>query len=103
MESWEVLRERKAEGGLGLGNLSLFNPKQAWNTVTDPSTLLARLYKILYFISSFFSRSQHRRDALSILERSFMGQIFAGQRFRMEKITGMIIGYLAMHHYYKLY
>lgn len=55
---WETLCKRKEECGLGLRDLSLFNKsllaKQWWNLATQPNTLMATLFKDLYYPNSSF-------------------------------------------------
>lgn len=51
--SWNHLCERKADGSLGLRKFDMFNQallaKQGWNILTNPDSLLARLYKQYIF------------------------------------------------------
>lgn len=56
--SWDTLCYRKAEGGLGLRKLNLFNQillaKQGWYFITCLDSFLARLFKSLYHPNSSF-------------------------------------------------
>ncbi|XP_062021069.1 uncharacterized protein LOC133737557 [Rosa rugosa] len=51
--SWERLCVSKKEGGMGFKNLHWFNKamlaKQSWRLLQNPNSLLARLYKAIYF------------------------------------------------------
>ncbi|XP_062010454.1 uncharacterized mitochondrial protein AtMg00310-like [Rosa rugosa] len=51
--SWERLCLTKHEGGMGFKNIYAYNlamfAKQGWRLVTNPNSLIARLYKARYF------------------------------------------------------
>ncbi|XP_020549550.1 uncharacterized protein LOC105161808 [Sesamum indicum] len=51
--SWDKLRVRKEEGGLGLWKLGAFNQamlaKQLWRIISNPNALLCRILKDKYF------------------------------------------------------
>lgn len=55
---WNTLCQRKYEGGLGIRQTGLFNQcflaKQAWYLITQPTSLLAQLFKAVYFPQSTF-------------------------------------------------
>ncbi|XP_073066021.1 uncharacterized protein [Primulina eburnea] len=60
--SWERLCTRKIHGGMSFRNLKSFNlamlGKQAWNLISKPLSLMARILKAKYFpISSFMEAS----------------------------------------------
>ena len=50
--SWERLCLTKHEGGIGFKNLYAYNlamlAKQGWRIITNPDSLIARLYKARY-------------------------------------------------------
>lgn len=52
-KSWEVLKKRKAQGGMGFKDLVEFNKamlgKQAWRLEKTPEALWSRIFKGLYF------------------------------------------------------
>ncbi|CAA0394673.1 unnamed protein product [Arabidopsis thaliana] len=56
--AWNRLSLPKREGGLGFKDLQKFNKallaKQAWRILKNPSSLLARLYKTLYYPTSSY-------------------------------------------------
>lgn len=51
--SWDRMCLTKAEGGMGFKNLHAYNlamlAKQGWRLVSNPHSLIARLYKSIYF------------------------------------------------------
>jgi hypothetical protein len=59
--SWERLSVHKQDGGMGFKSLGAFNHamlgKQAWNLITKPDTLVAKLFKAKYFPHSDFLES----------------------------------------------
>lgn len=56
--NWTHLYDRKIFGGLGLKKYDLFNQsmltKKGWNILTNPNSILARLYKAFYFPNTSF-------------------------------------------------
>ena len=52
---WKKMCKSKAQGGMGFRNLQAFNlamlAKQAWRLLTNPSTLVARIYRAKYYPS----------------------------------------------------
>ncbi|KAG7597660.1 Reverse transcriptase domain [Arabidopsis suecica] len=65
--AWERMSLPKREGGLGFKDLHLFNKallaKQAWRILMNPTSLLARLYKGIYFPNSNFLQTQTRNQS----------------------------------------
>nr|KYP58280.1 hypothetical protein KK1_004579 [Cajanus cajan] len=55
---WERLAISKLEGGLGFKNLSSFNlamlGKQAWRLLSNPNSLISRIYQAKYYPESSF-------------------------------------------------
>lgn len=55
---WDTLRKRKDEGGLSLRDTSLSNKsmltKQGWNLATQSNTLMASLFKDIYYPNTSF-------------------------------------------------
>lgn len=53
-KSWEQLSRPKSEGEIGFKDIEAFNisllGKQLWRMLTQPNTLLARVYKARYFL-----------------------------------------------------
>lgn len=51
--SWDKLTMRKDDGGLGFRDLHAFNPallgKQGWHFMTNPTSLVSRVFKAKYF------------------------------------------------------
>ena len=51
--SWRKMCKSKSDGGMGFRNLQAFNlamlAKQAWRIMTNPNSLIARIYKAKYF------------------------------------------------------
>lgn len=56
--NWDTLCQQKLKSGLGLRKNSFFNKallaKYGWNFIISPQSLLARLFKELYFPNTFF-------------------------------------------------
>ena len=56
--SWDRLSMHKKDGGMGFKSLGTFNlamlGKQGWRIMTNPQTLIARMYKARYFLHSNF-------------------------------------------------
>ena len=54
--SWEVMSQPKCMVGMGFRNIELFNlallARQAWQLLTEPSTLSARILKAVYYPAS---------------------------------------------------
>ncbi|XP_024155771.1 uncharacterized protein LOC112163728 [Rosa chinensis] len=68
-KTWGALCNPK-EGGLGFRSLSIFNmamlAKQAWRIITNPSSLVARLYKAKYYPdNSFWEATTHASPSYS--------------------------------------
>ncbi|KAL8146388.1 hypothetical protein AgCh_004218 [Apium graveolens] len=59
--SWERMSKHKAAGGLGFRNFRDFNlamlGKQAWRFLTNPDSLVSKLYKARYFADTNFLNS----------------------------------------------
>lgn len=57
-KNWDALCAPKVVGGLGFHNLYAYNlailAKQPWRIISTPSSLIAQLYKTLYFHSGNF-------------------------------------------------
>ncbi|XP_024178242.1 uncharacterized protein LOC112184205 [Rosa chinensis] len=57
-KTWTALCSPKEEGGLGFRSLTEFNramlAKQAWRILTNPSSLIARIYKAKYYLETSF-------------------------------------------------
>ncbi|XP_039161303.1 uncharacterized mitochondrial protein AtMg00310-like [Eucalyptus grandis] len=101
-KSWNVMKMRKDNGGMGFKDLITFNKamlgKQAWRMVDNPPTLWSQLFKGLYFPNSDFwhAREGQRsswgwksllvgRDAISI---RFNGQWGMDNPLEYVKING---------------
>ncbi|MCI64501.1 RNA-directed DNA polymerase (Reverse transcriptase), partial [Trifolium medium] len=56
--AWDRMTVPKEFDGLGFRNLHLFNmamvAKQGWKLMTQPETLVARIYKARYYPNSLF-------------------------------------------------
>jgi len=56
--SWDILSMHKKDGGMGFKSVGTFNlamlGKQGWRIMTNPQTLIARMYKARYFPHSNF-------------------------------------------------
>ncbi|KAK6121173.1 hypothetical protein DH2020_045094 [Rehmannia glutinosa] len=66
--SWQSISRKKSEGGIGFRNFRAFNlallAKQAWRLISNPSSLLARVYKAKYHPSHPFLEAQmHHRPS----------------------------------------
>ncbi|KAK6124569.1 hypothetical protein DH2020_041687 [Rehmannia glutinosa] len=66
--SWQSITRKKSEGGIGFRNFRAFNlallAKQAWRLISNPSSLLARVYKAKYHPSHPFLEAQmHHRPS----------------------------------------
>jgi hypothetical protein len=61
--SWERLSVPKHFGGMGFKSLQAFNyvmlGKQAWKMVTNPGTLITKLFKAKYFPNNDFFKFKH--------------------------------------------
>jgi hypothetical protein len=63
--AWDRMTLLKAQGGMGFRDLRAFNlamiAKQGWNIMTKPHTLVAKLFKAMYFSNSslFESKTSH--------------------------------------------
>lgn len=66
--AWDRMCLSKAEGGMGFKNLHAYNlamlAKQGWRLLTNPSSLIAHLYKAVYFPDGNFLTA-HMGDAPS--------------------------------------
>lgn len=73
--AWDQMSLSKAEGGMGFKNLHAYNlamlAKQGWRLLTNPSSLIARLYKAVYFPDGNFLNA-HMGDAPSFSWRSIV-------------------------------
>lgn len=60
--SWERLSRHKSSGGMGFRNFRDFNlamlGKQAWRFITNPSSLVSRIYKAHYFPNCSFMEAK---------------------------------------------
>jgi hypothetical protein len=60
--SWEKLLVHKVHGGMGFKDLSAFNlamlGKQGWKFLTEPNSLVARIFKARYFPSDTYLTAQ---------------------------------------------
>jgi ribonuclease HI len=60
--AWDRMTHPKSQGGLGFRDLHTFNlamiAKQGWNIMTNPHSLMAKVYKARYFPNSSFFESQ---------------------------------------------
>lgn len=58
---YDFLCQRKTDGGVGLRKVTLFNEallaKQGWNLIINPNSLLARIFKALYYPHSSFKEA----------------------------------------------
>ena len=56
--NWEKLSAPKVYGGMGIKDLSAFNlamlGKQGWKFITEPNSLIARIFKARYFPSGSY-------------------------------------------------
>jgi hypothetical protein len=56
--AWDRMTFPKVLGGMGFRDLRSFNlamiAKQGWKILTNPSSLVAKIYKARYFPNSFF-------------------------------------------------
>ncbi|XP_062006063.1 uncharacterized protein LOC133723263 [Rosa rugosa] len=69
-KTWNALCNPKEEGGLGFRSLSNFNSamlaKQAWRVISNPNSLIARLYKAKYYpTESFWTAELHTSPSYS--------------------------------------
>ena len=86
---WDILCQRKVEGGLGLRRIGLFNQsllaKQGWNLFINPNSLLARLYKELYHPNSTFLEATVGRRSSPYWKGLLWGRIllFKGMGWRI--------------------
>ena len=59
---WDRLCKLKTHGGIGFKRLHLFNVamlrKQGWRLLTNPNTLVARLFKTRYYPNTSFAEAQ---------------------------------------------
>jgi len=80
--SWEKLSAPKIHEGMGFKDLSAFNlamlGKQGWKFITEPESLVARIYKAHYFPSVSYLTAQIGHN-LSYVWRSIMHAIFLVQ------------------------
>ncbi|KAM5569502.1 hypothetical protein ABKV19_016829 [Rosa sericea] len=87
--SWERLCLTKHEGGMGFKNIYAYNlamlAKQGWRIVTNPTSLIARLYKARYFPHNNFWQAE-LGDAPSFSWRSILAGrpvLKAGTKWRI--------------------
>lgn len=56
--SWDKMSKKKSMGGLGFRNMHDFNldllGKQSWRLITQPNSLVSRMYKVRYFPKDTF-------------------------------------------------
>ncbi|XP_061999150.1 uncharacterized protein LOC133716455 [Rosa rugosa] len=69
-KSWQFLCRPRKEGGLGFRDLCAFNramlAKQGWRIVQHPNSLIAKMYKAIYFPnSSFWEAAPHHSPSFS--------------------------------------
>ena len=74
--SWDRMCLSKSKGGMGFKNLHAYNlamlVKQGWRLIVNLNSLIARLYKALYFSTGNFL-SADLGDAPSFSWRSIIG------------------------------
>lgn len=55
---WDRMAKHKSAGGMGFRNFRDFNVsmlgKQGWRIMTNPNSLVAKLYKARYFVNTDF-------------------------------------------------
>lgn len=93
--SWDRMCLSKEEGGMGFKNLHAYNlamlAKQGWRLVTNPNSLIARLYKAVYFPDGTFLNAA-MGDAPSFSWRSIVNARHILQAGLMWKVgTGSTI------------
>lgn len=76
--NWEILCNRKFDGGLGTRNISLFNQalfgKQCWNLIISSKTLMAHLFQELYHPNIPPLGGCYSQQNIPLLEGYFMGK-----------------------------
>lgn len=74
---WEKLCRSKAEGGMGLRDLSAFHKallaKQGWRIVNCPNSLMARILKAKYFPSADFLNAGVGHNASFTWQKFLLG------------------------------
>lgn len=69
---------RKFEGGLGIRKLTLFNQallaKHCWNMIISPNTLVARLFKALYYPNGPFLEAEGKGHCSPYWKVSYLGK-----------------------------
>ena len=87
--SWDKLSMHKKDGGMGFKSLGTFNlvmlGKQGWRILTNPHTLIARMFKARYFPNSNFFKATLGHK-LSYVWRSICNAKFilkAGRRWKI--------------------
>lgn len=110
--SWANLCDRKANGGLGFRQLDLFNQAllamQGWDIITNPNSLLARLYKALYFPNTSFLHADSRERSSCYWKGLLWGRNLLQQGLGWKVGNGLHINirndnWIRGHTYFKLY
>ena len=99
------------DGGMGFGNLQAFNlamlVKQAWHIMTNPNSLIARIYKAKYFpfsnilgaklgcSPSYAWRSIY--NSLEVIRKGIGGGLEMGRLYIFGKTSGCLIPLLTKY------
>lgn len=97
--AWKKITASKKEGGLGLRDMMAFNKallaKQAWRLITQPSSLLARVYKAKYYRrTGFMEAKKYQTSSLAwrsiiqtqpLIQKGLRWVIGNGERVRVWK------------------
>ncbi|XP_057417986.1 uncharacterized protein LOC130712164 [Lotus japonicus] len=77
---WEVITQRKINGGLGFKDLEALNlsllAKQSWRLLKDNDTLWGRILKSIYFPSSDFTQASYPRQSSWVWSSLLAGRDF---------------------------